>query len=180
LPPISITERERRVPIRPGKLLMALDIERAGKELRGAAEHLLSMPEVTPKQVAAMGFCMGGQLAMHAAERHGDVLAAAVNFYGIHPKVQIDPNAVRIPLLAHFGKRDPSVPEADAQALVDRLREAGANVEAHFCDAGHALFNDARPEAFDEAAQDLAWKRTLAFLRTHLGTSGASAGIRQS
>ncbi len=39
---------------------------------------------------------------------------------------------------------------------------------AHFYDAGHAFFNDARPEAYDKAAAELARTQTLAFLREHL------------
>ncbi len=45
---------------------------------------------------------------------------------------------------------------------------AGADVQAHFYDAGHAFFNDARPEAYTEDAAKLAWSRTLAFLRDTL------------
>ena len=46
-------------PDQAGKLLMALNIEEAGRDLRGAARHLLKMQEVQPNKVGALGFCMG-------------------------------------------------------------------------------------------------------------------------
>lgn len=154
-------------PDEAGRKLMALDIARAGEDLAGAASYLLSLPSVAPKKVAALGFCMGGQLALFAATKH-EGIAAAVNFYGVHPNVKPDFSALRGPVLCHFGKADEFVDEASARALVAEIEAAGGDVEAHFYAAGHAFFNDARPEAYDAADASLAWDRTLAFLRAHL------------
>jgi carboxymethylenebutenolidase len=155
-------------PDKAGKLMMALDIARAARDIRGAAAHLLALDAVEPKKVATLGFCMGGKLALHAAQEHPDVIAAAVDFYGIHPSAPIDARRVTVPVLAHFGTRDPSVPEADARALVRQLQEAGVEAEAYFYEAGHAFFNDDRPEAYDAVSAETAWERTLAFLRARL------------
>lgn len=155
-------------PDEAGKLLMALNIGEAGKDMKGAAQYLLELDEVEPKKVGILGFCMGGQLALYAATEFPDQISAGVNFYGIHPKVQIDPDKIEVPVLAHFAKRDKSVPEAAARALVDSIESKGKPIEAHFYDADHAFFNDTRPEVHNRAAADLAWSRTLAFLRRHL------------
>ena len=155
-------------PDQAGKLLMALNIEEAAKDLRGAARYLLAMPEVHPKKVGALGFCMGGQLALYAATEFPSEISAAVDFYGIHPKVSISPEKLRVPLLAHFAKQDRSVPEIQARALVEELKSAGKSIDAYFYDADHAFFNDTRPEVYNSDAADLAWTRSLAFLRTHL------------
>jgi carboxymethylenebutenolidase len=152
-------------PDQAGKLLMALNIAETAKDLRGAATYLLGRPEVQPKKVAAVGFCMGGQLALFAATAHPDVFMATVDFYGIHPKVKPDVSKLSGPVLAHFGKHDKSVPEESARALVDRIKAAGKSVEAHFYDADHAFFNDTRPEVHDPKSANLAWTRTLDFLR---------------
>ncbi len=155
-------------PDEAGKLLMALNIAEAAKDIRGAAQQLLDLSEVEPKKVAAIGFCMGGQLALYAAQEFPETIAAGVDFYGVHPKVAIEPDRLRVPVLAHFGRTDRSVKEADARALIERYEAAGKPFEAHFYDAGHAFFNDSRPEVYDAPSADLAWQRTLAFLRTHL------------
>jgi carboxymethylenebutenolidase len=157
-----------RSPDAAGKLLMALNIAETGKELRGAATYLRGHPAVNPRKVGVLGFCMGGQLALFAAQEHGDVFAAAVDFYGVHPKVAIDPARVKIPVLAHFGARDASVPIAAARALASAIRSAGGHCEDFEYDAGHAFFNDTRPQVYDAGCAGLAWDRTLAFLRQNL------------
>jgi carboxymethylenebutenolidase len=123
---------------------------------------------VQPQKIAAVGFCMGGQLALFAATAHPDVIDAAVDFYGIHPKVNPDVSKLSGPVLAHFGRRDKSVPESAANALVERIEAAGKLVQAHFYDADHAFFNDTRPEVYDLKSAELAWHRTLKFLRSAL------------
>lgn len=155
-------------PDQAGKLLMALNIAETAKDLRGTATYLRSLRELQPTKVAAVGFCMGGQLALFAATAHPDVIDAAVDFYGIHPKVNPDVSRLSGPVLAHFGRRDKSVPEAAANALVERIEAAGKTVEAHFYDADHAFFNDTRPEVYDPKSAQLAWQRTLEFLRNAL------------
>ena len=155
-------------PDKAGKMLMALNIAQAAKEIEGAAEYLLQMEQVEPKNVGVLGFCMGGQLALYSAAEYPDLIAAAVDFYGIHPNVKIDPSKMTVPLLAHFAERDKSVPAADAHALVDQIRDAGGNIEAHFYDADHAFFNDTRPEVYSPDDARLAWERTVDFLRKHL------------
>lgn len=155
-------------PDEAGKLFMALNIGKAGADLRGAADALLSRAEVTSRRVGVMGFCMGGQLAMYAGAEYPDRVAAAVNFYGIHPNVRIDPARLTVPLQAHFATRDTSVKEAEARALVGKIEAAGGKVEAYFYDADHAFFNDTRPTVYDPAAARTAWERTLKFLREHV------------
>ena len=150
-----------------GRLMMALDIEHAGKDLRGAAEHLLSLDAVTSKTVGALGFCMGGQLALYAAVEHPQI-AACVDFYGIHPEVKPDFAKLKGKVLCHWGKDDAFVTPDAAKALVDAIRAAGGTVETHTYDAGHAFFNDSRPDAYDEESAKLAWDRTLTFLRAAL------------
>lgn len=157
-----------RSPDETGRMLMALSIDQAAQEIRAAASHLLTMPQVAPKKIGVVGFCMGGQLALRAGMEYPDVISACVDFYGTHPKVAVDPAKLRIPLLSHFGKRDQMVIHGDAQAFVKRISDAGKFVDAYYYDAGHAFFNDARPEAFDADAASLAWDRTLAFLRDNL------------
>lgn len=160
--------RQTKSPDEAGKLLLALNIAEAAADMRGAADYLLARPSVHPKKVGAIGFCMGGQLALFAAQEHPDRISAAIDFYGVHPRVHIDPTKLRVPVLAHFGRADQSVKEADARALAARAHAAGATFETHFYDAGHAFFNDSRPQVFDQPSADLAWQRTLDFLRAHL------------
>lgn len=151
-----------------GKLLMALNIAEAGKDLRGAAAYLRAHAAVTPKKIGALGFCMGGQLALFGAQEHPDVIDAAVDFYGIHPKVTIDPARVKVPVLGHFALHDKSVPIESARTLAKAVRDAGGSFDLQEYDAGHAFFNDSRVQVYDAACAKQAWKRTLEFLRKRL------------
>ena len=112
-------------PDEAGRKMMALNIAEAGKDLAGAADHLLSLDAVSPKKLAALGFCMGGQLALFAATEHADKVSAAVDFYGIHPNVKLDFGRLKGPVLAHFGKQDEFVKEADARALAEEINQLG-------------------------------------------------------
>ena len=161
--------RKTKSPDEAGKLLMALNISEAAKDITGASKFLQALPSVSPKKIGALGFCMGGQLALFAAIEHPQEIHAVVDFYGIHPGVEIKPERLKVPALLHFGKKDKGVTETDARELLTRFQDAGAPpVEGYFYEAGHAFFNDTRPEAYVEAEAQLAWRRSLAFLRAHL------------
>src|SRR5690606_29587438 len=68
-------------PDEAGKLLMALDIERAERDLRGAVQYL---KDLAGNPVGTVGFCMGGALSLFAACNNGDDVGACVDFYGGH------------------------------------------------------------------------------------------------
>jgi len=155
-------------PDAAGKMLMALNIDGAGKEMRGAAAYLLAHPSVSSKKAGIIGFCMGGQLALYAGMQYPEQFAAVVDFYGIHPHVTIDPKRVRVPVLGHFGSRDTSVPEPQVRALAKAVEAAGGSFTVHYYDAGHAFFNDARPQVYSKESATLAWDRTLTFLKEHV------------
>jgi carboxymethylenebutenolidase len=156
-------------PDEAGKLFMALNIDRAGADLRGSADYLLSRPETSSARVGAIGFCMGGQLALYAGMAHPDKVGAVVDFYGIHPKVPIDPGRLQVPVQGHFGERDTSVPVDKAKALAAAVTAAGGRFEMHVYPADHAFFNDTRTAVYDAASARLAWDRSVAFLKRNLG-----------
>lgn len=152
-------------PDEAGKLMMALNIGEAAKDMAGAANYLIALDGVVPKKVASIGFCMGGQLALHAACEFPELFGAAVDFYGVHPQVKPDVSRLSGPVQFHFANRDKSTPVDAANALVQQIRDAGKEVEAHFYEADHAFFNDTRPTVYDAEAARLAWERTLGFVR---------------
>lgn len=154
-------------PDEAGKMLMALNIAEAGKDMKGSAEFLLASGAVTSKRVGIVGFCMGGQLAMYAGMEYPELIAAVVDFYGIHPAVKIDAKRFRVPALGHFGKQDKSVSEESVQTLATSINGAGGSFEYHYYDAGHAFFNDTRP-VYSEPDAKVSWQRTLDFLGAHV------------
>jgi len=151
-----------------GKLMMALDIDRAEADIRGAVRYLESVPGMSSNGVGVVGFCMGGQLALYAATKNPDV-AAAVDFYGAHSKVKLDFSTMNAAVLGFFGEDDKSVPPATVRDIEKRIRDAGKDVEMHiYPGAKHAFFNDTRPEVYDPKAAQECWTRMLAFFRKRL------------
>ncbi len=155
-------------PDEAGRLLMELDVSRAGREIAGAGAYLLQRPECTTQKFGVVGFCMGGALAQYAATSNPNV-GAAVSFYGGFQKVPLDWRHLASPLLLFYGGKDASVPAAGAKPLEEKLRALGKTVETVvYSDAGHAFFNDSRPNVYDPKASADAWARTLAHLRKAL------------
>jgi carboxymethylenebutenolidase len=149
-----------------GKLFMALNIAQAEKDLRGAAGFLAGHSSTA--KLGAVGFCMGGQLALYAATLNPNV-GACVNFYGIHPNVKPDYAKLSGPVLGLFAEKDSFVTPQTAKDVDAAIRKAGKSSEIHiYPGADHAFFNDERPDAFNKTAADDAWRRTLAHFRQHL------------
>ncbi len=155
-------------PDAAGRLMMGLEVPRAARDLEGAVRALLGHEAVAGARVGAVGFCMGGQLALFAATRNPRI-GAVVDFYGIHPNVTLDLSGLDAAVLGFFAERDAFVPPDAARKLEAELR--GAGKRAHFeivPGVDHAFFNDARPDVYDARAAARAWAETLAFLRAEL------------
>jgi carboxymethylenebutenolidase len=156
-------------PDEAGKLMMALDIERTEKDLRGAVGFLLAHEATRGERVGTVGFCMGGVLSLYAASKNRQV-GACVVFYGIHPKVEPPLENLEAPVLGLYAERDQFVPPASVRALEAKLKALGKQAEMHiYPGTDHAFFNDTRPEVYDEAAAADSWRRTISFFREHLG-----------
>ena len=155
-------------PDQAGKLMMALDIDHAEKDLAGAIDYLASQPGVTGGKVGTVGFCMGGALSLFAASKNAAV-GACVVFYGGHPKVQPDLPNLKAPVLGIWAGKDGFVTPEVVKGLDQQLTQLGKPHEFHtYPNADHAFFNDTRKEVYDPSASADAWQKTLTFLRQHL------------
>ncbi len=155
-------------PDEAGKLMMAMDIDRAEKDLRGAIQHLLANEASTGDEVGVVGFCMGGALALYAATKN-DQVGACVVFYGGHPNVKPDLPNLHAPVLGIYAERDGFVTPESVRKLEQNLKALGKSAEMHiYPDTEHAFFNDERPEVYDERASKDAWRRTIEFFAKHL------------
>lgn len=155
-------------PDEAGKLMMALRVDEAEKDLHGAAQYLLDHDATTGDKIGVVGFCMGGALALYAATKNANI-GACVVFYGVHPNVKPDLPNLQAPVLGIFAADDKSVPPATVQQLENSLKSLGKEVEVIiYPNTDHAFFNDTRPEVYNAAASADAWQRTIEFLRSAL------------
>ena len=119
-------------------------------------------------KVGAVGFCWGGGFVNRLAVAAGGKLAAAVPYYGPAPDPSEAPK-VEAAMEFHNAGLDDRV-NATSFPWINALRAAGKTVKFFLYDGvNHAFNNDTSAERYNKAASDLAWKRTLAFFRQHLG-----------
>jgi carboxymethylenebutenolidase len=119
-------------------------------------------------KVGAVGFCWGGGFVNRLAIAAGAKLSAAVVYYGPAPDPSEAPK-VQAPMLFHNAGLDDRV-NAGSFPWIEALRKAGKTAKFFLYEgANHAFNNDTSAERYDKPAADLAWKRTLAFFKQHLG-----------
>ncbi|MGH7025240.1 MAG: dienelactone hydrolase family protein [Caulobacteraceae bacterium] len=114
--------------------------------------------------VFAVGYCWGGAAAWMAACRV-EGLAAASCYYGRRIP-EFDGERPRCPTIAHFGRRDASIPPE----VVDAIGAAHPDVPVWLYDAGHGFASDRRADYNPDSAR-LARLRTLQ-LFAHAGGRG--------
>lgn len=116
-------------------------------------------------KVGVVGFCYGGGIANMMAVRIPD-LAAAVPFYGSQPAVEDVPK-IKAPLLLHYASLDTRI-TAGWPAYEAALKANNKKYQAFIYEgANHGFHNDTTPR-YDKAAAELAWKRTIDFLKENL------------
>lgn len=155
-------------PDQAGKLMMALRIDEAARDLAGAVDYLAHQSDVAPAKIGTVGFCMGGALSLFAACRNPAVSACGV-FYGGHPNVKPDLASLRAPILGIYAGKDSFVTPESVKELDRQLTALGKRHEFHtYPNAQHAFFNDERAEVYDASAAADAWKKALEFFRREL------------
>ena len=157
-------------PDEAGKLMMALNIAQAAKDMGGAVEEVGAL--ANGSRVGVTGFCMGGGLALVLACQRPDLVKACVPWYGVipWPEAQPDWSSLDAPVLGHFAENDGffnAEAVAELQAKLDGLGKDAELIVHPGVD--HAFFNDTRPEVYDAATSGACWQQTVGFLNAALG-----------
>lgn len=147
------------------ELYQQLDIDTAIEDIAATIAVVRAMP-AHAGGVGAVGYCLGGRLAVLTAARTD--VACAVAYYGVSVAEHLDELAnVTIPLAFHYGTEDSHCGPEVAQ--VHAVVNAQENMTAWmYQGADHAFANRFR-SFYDHAAAELAYTRTLALLRTTIG-----------
>jgi len=133
-------------------------------DLAAALDHLTAQPQVDPGRVGAIGFCMGGGLAIAWARREPRLRAIAP-FYGTNPRPL---EAVRrmCPVVGSYPGKDFTA--RSGRKLDAHLTHIGVEHDIKvYPGARHSFFND-QGRAFDASASADAWRRTLDFFAEHV------------
>ena len=116
-------------------------------------------------KAGAIGFCWGGGMVNRVAVLSPD-LKAAVAYYGVQPRAADVPK-IKAPLLLHYAGLDARV-NAGIPAFETALKANHKTYEIFVYPNVNHAFNNDTSNRYDKAAADLAWSRTVAFLKREL------------
>jgi carboxymethylenebutenolidase len=118
-------------------------------------------------QIGVIGYCLGGSLALAAAATL-PTLRACVAFYGIPSDEKADVSKIRAAVMGHYASDDDWCSPERVDRLEKRLKAAGVSAQIYRYDAQHAFCNERRPEVYSQQNAQLAWTRTVEFLKRTL------------
>ena len=155
-------------PEDPGKappLIGQLDRQTTINNYLAAVRYLKTHPLSTGK-VGVVGFCWGGGMANQLAVNSTDLLAA-VPYYGAQPASEDVPK-IKASLLLHYAGLDERINKG-IPAFEEALKRASIEHKIYrYEGAQHAFNNDTNPSRYNKEAAQLAWERTILFLKQKL------------
>ena len=162
---VQLTDRTQAEWDKAFKLFQGFNLEKGVADLAVSIAHLRA-DEGCSGLVGGIGYCLGGLLAYLMASRTN--VDCSVGYYGVNIDAMLaEAKRIQSPLILHVAEEDHFVSK-EAQAKIKDGLKTNASVTIHsYAGVDHAF---ARPEGqkFDQAAADLADRRTLAFFKQHL------------
>jgi carboxymethylenebutenolidase len=152
-------------PKEAGSLTNKLDNRSTVQNHVAAVRYLKTHPLSTGK-VGVIGFCWGGGVANQVAVNSPDVLAV-VPYYGEQPASE-DVSKIKAPLLLHYAGLDERINKG-IPAYEEALKKASVDYKIYMYEGTQHGFNDdTRAERYNKEAAQLAWQRTISFLKEKL------------
>jgi carboxymethylenebutenolidase len=145
-------------------MIGTLNADQTARRIAAAVPFLEKYPESNGK-VGAVGFCWGGGMVNRLAVLSPD-LKAAVAYYGIQPPASQVP-AIKASLLLHYAGLDKRV-DAGIPAYEAALKAHHKRYTIYIYPNVKHAFNNDTGSRYDKQAADLAWGRTVAFLKENL------------
>jgi len=162
-----------------GEALANLDV--AEKRFKAAMKVLKKEKTTDDEEIAAIGYCFGGGVVLHAA-RAGMDLDGVVSFHGsLGPKegVTAKKGEIKADVLVLNGEEDTFVSQESIDALKAEMEAADADFEfVNYPDAVHGFTNPGATEkgeqfgiglAYNEAADKASWEKMQVFLKDIFG-----------
>ena len=145
--------------------MQQVDAGIAGETLKTWVEWARDYDKTTDK-VGTMGWCFGGGWSLNASI--ASPIEATVVYYGNVAKPAVQLQSLKGPVMGHFATEDQWINKVMVDGFVDQMAQAGEPApEIFWYEADHAFANPSSGRYDREDAQ-LAWKRSLEFLKNNL------------
>lgn len=154
-----------------GELEKDQGYHKAIKVEEAALDYLLNHPSVTGDKIGAIGFSMGATYASWLATLRPEVTAVVLFYGGFFGGDQGPDYATQSEdaFLGHFAEGDEWEPDEGVKEQERQLQAAGREAKFHFYPgASHWFMEDNRPDNYNAEAAQLAWERTVQFLKEKL------------
>ncbi|MDQ0206006.1 alpha/beta hydrolase [Alkalicoccobacillus murimartini] len=124
------------------------DLAKRTEELHTFVQEAAKTYHFDARNVIAVGYSNGANIAANLLYTIKDSLTGAVLFHAMQPQdhVQID-RMEQTSVLVSSGRRDGMIPAAESEKLIQTLKDAGADVTEFWTDGGHELTRDEVLEA---------------------------------
>ena len=144
------------------QIMSESDSDRKQEVAAASVAYLRSRPEIRKGPLAMIGFSMGAAWALELASKFPEEVGKMVLFYGVNNP---DFSKIKAEIIGHFSDVDEWEPLDGIQAMESDMHAAGLNPTFHiYPGKSHWFFENDRPE-YDPEAAEMAWKRTLEFLK---------------
>lgn len=146
------------------RLLADADANRLVLGVQSTADALARMPATAGTRIMVVGFSMGASLGLWFSERFADQVSAVVGFYGTQG---IDFHRTQSSYQLHMAEGDAMLDPDELALMEASFGLAGRDVDIHtYAGVAHHFAEWGTP-GYDRPAADLAWDRTIDFLRAH-------------
>lgn len=155
------------------------NIETGEERFEAALEFLKAQEQCDPKQIAAIGYCFGGSIALHMA-RIGMDLDAVASFHGnLSPKAEAEEGKVKARVLVCHGADDSFIPQEQVDDFHREMNDAGIDYRFEsYPGAVHGFTNPGATElgekfginlAYDKKADQKSWNALKKLLKEVFG-----------
>jgi carboxymethylenebutenolidase len=149
------------------QMLRVVENPQAANENMRQAYEFVNSTAGAPR-IGSLGWCFGGGWSLNAAMLFPDELDATVIYYGQVTDDEQKLRPINSPILGLFGAQDQGITVESVQnfeAALERLRK---NYDIHIYPGADHAFANPTGTAYNAAAAEDAWQRTVEFLNLHL------------
>ena len=166
LVPAEVLKGDFRATV--GPMMASTDNHKAGDDTAAFIAYLDTRSDVAGKKIGTVGFCMGGGMALTAAGRYPDRIAAAVTFHGgnLATDQQTSPHLllpkIKAELYIAIADNDHTYPPEMAKRFEAALEAAGVKHKSEFYQGkSHGWMKPDLP-VYDAQAAERGWHELFA------------------